>query len=95
VVAVGTATVVTVKVALVAPARMVTLGGTAAPAELLLESETTTPAPPAGAGAFSATVPIDDEPPVTLAGLSVSEVRLGPEAGCGVMVSTALCCTPA
>jgi hypothetical protein len=91
VVAVGTVTVVTVKVALVAPAEIVTLGGTEATAELLL-SETT--APPMGAGPFSATVPIEGVPPVTLAGFNVSAVRLGPDAG-GVIVSKALCCTPA
>jgi hypothetical protein len=91
VVAVGTVTVVTVKVALVAPAEIVTLAGTEATAELLL-SETT--APPMGAGPFSATVPIEGVPPVTLAGFNVSAVRLGPDAG-GVLVSKALCCTPA
>ena len=91
VVAVVTAPVVTVKFALVAPAAMVTLAGTAA-TELLLESETT--APPAGAGPFRATVPVDGDPPVTLVGFNVSEVRLGPDCA-GVIVSIALCCTPA
>ena len=91
VVAVVTATVFTVKIALVAPAAMVTLEGTTATAELL-ESETT--APPAGAGPFNATVPVDGDPPVTVVGFSVSEVRLGPDAA-GVIVSKALCCAPA
>jgi hypothetical protein len=51
----ATAKVVTVKVALVAPVGTVTFGGTLATAVLSLESEMT--APPAGAGAFSVTVP--------------------------------------
>jgi hypothetical protein len=84
--------VVTVKVALAVPAAMVTVEGTMATAELL-DSETT--APPAGAGPFNATVPVlDCDPPVTLVGFNVSEVRLGPDCA-GVIVSKALCCTPA
>lgn len=69
----------TVKVAFVAPAAMVTLEGTTATAALLLDSEITIP--PAGASPFSATVPIEEVPPGTLAGLSVSDVRLGPDGG--------------
>ena len=65
-----TALVLTVKVALLAPARTVTLEGTLA-ATLLLESITC--APPVGAGALSVTVPVDCTPPVTLVGFSVSE----------------------
>jgi hypothetical protein len=80
----------TVKVTLVAPAGMVTLEGTPA-APLLLESVTR--APPAGAGALSVTVPVEDcKPPITLVGLSVSDVRVG--SGAGVTVSEALLLTP-
>jgi hypothetical protein len=66
-----TAKVVTVNVALEAPAGMVTLVGTVAAAVLVLERETE--APLLGAGALSATVPVEGEPPLTLVGLSVSE----------------------
>ena len=52
-----TACVLTVKLALLAPAGMVTLAGGLA-ALLLLESATC--APPAGAAALSVTVPVDD-----------------------------------
>ena len=59
-----------------APAGTVTSDGTRAAAVLLLESATR--APPAGAGPFSVTVLVEDSrPPVTLAGLSVSEDRVG------------------
>ena len=70
-----TACVLTVKLALLAPAGMVTLAGTLA-AALLLESVTWAPA--AGAGPLRVTVPVDDcAPPVTLVGFSVSEEALG------------------
>src|SRR5258705_3132978 len=59
----ATAPVVTLKVALVAPAGMLTLAGTEA-APLLLESATC--APPVGAGPSSDTVPVAGLPPVTL-----------------------------
>jgi hypothetical protein len=69
----ATALVLTVKIALVAPAGMDTLDGTAA-AELLLESVTS--APPAGAGPLSVTVPVEDcVPPIMLVGFKVSEER--------------------
>lgn len=69
-----TGLVVTVKVALVAPAATVTLPGTVATPVLLLEREMT--APPLGAGAPNVTVPVEALPPVTLDGLSVREVRV-------------------
>jgi len=67
--------VFTVKVALVAPAGMVTLASTVATAVLLLERETR--APPVGAGPLSLTLPVEGDPPLTLVGFSVSEVRVG------------------
>src|SRR6266481_1220698 len=88
-----TALVLTVNVALVAPAETVTLAGTVAAAVLPLERETRTP--PLGAGALSATVPVEGEPPLTLVGFSVREVRVGPGGGCGVTVSGAVKVTPA
>jgi hypothetical protein len=63
-----TATVVTVKVALIAPAGTVTLAGTVATDVLLLERETT--APPLGAAPLSVTVPVEGDPPLTLLGFS-------------------------
>src|SRR5437667_12253825 len=74
-VVVATGFVLTVKLALVAPAGTVTLAGTAATPVLLLDKLTT--APPLGAGALSVTVPVDELPPVTLDGLKVSEVKAG------------------
>ena len=71
-----TALVLTVNVALLAPAATVTLAGTVAVDVLLLERETT--APPVSAGPLSVIVPVEDcAPPVTLVGFSVSEERLG------------------
>ena len=81
---VATAMVVTLKVALVAPAATVTLAGTVA-AALSLESATC--APPAGAGPFSVTVAVEAFPPVTLAGVSVSADTV---AGTGITVSDAV-----
>jgi hypothetical protein len=72
---VATAIVVSVKVALVAPAGMVTPEGTLAVA-LLLESATR--APPLGAGPFSVTVPVgDDVAPVTLVGFMTNAEGTG------------------
>jgi hypothetical protein len=65
--------VLTVNVAVVAPAATVTLAGTLAAVVLLLESVTS--APPAGAGALSVTVPVEELPPVTLVGFTESEER--------------------
>ena len=61
--------VVTVNVAVVLPAGTVTLEGSCA-AELLSESDTTIP--PEGAGPVRVTVPIDELPPVTDVGLTVT-----------------------
>jgi hypothetical protein len=69
----ATALVLTVNVAVVAPAATVTLEGTLATVVLLLESATI--APPAGAGPLSVTVPAEEFPPVTLVGFSESEER--------------------
>ena len=71
-----TPVVLTVNVALLAPAATVTLAGTVAVDVLLLERETA--APPVSAGPLSVTVPVEDcTPPVTLVGLSISEERFG------------------
>jgi hypothetical protein len=74
----ATELVLTANVALVAPAPTVTLEGTLAAVVLLLESITC--APPDGAGPLNVTVPVEEFPPVTLAGFSESEER---EAGAG------------
>jgi hypothetical protein len=88
-----TALVVTVNVALVAPAATSTLEGTLAAAVLLLESVTC--APPAGVGPLNVTVPVDDcAPPITLVGFSASEESVGAGGGAGVTVSAAVRLTP-
>ena len=75
-----TVLVVTVKVALVAPAGTVTLEGTCAAPVLPLESATC--APPDGAAPLKLTVPVEDcEPPTTLDGFNVSEVSVGSDGG--------------
>ena len=81
----ATELVVTVKLALVAPAGTVTLGGTEATAGWLLPSDTT--APPAGAAAFKVTVAVEELPPTTLLGFSVREVTIGEPPPGGVMTS--------
>ena len=84
-----TACVLTVKLALLAPAGMVTLAGTLAAVSLL---ESVTCAPAAGAGPLRVTVPVDDcAPPVTLVGFSVSEETV---MGGGVTVSEAVRVVP-
>src|SRR5213593_3778907 len=72
--------VVTVKVALVAPAGTVTLNGTVAAVEL---HESETDPPPLGAGALNVTVPVDEAPPSTLVGLNDTVERTGPGGGGG------------
>jgi hypothetical protein len=67
----GTEVVLTVKVALLAPAAMLTLAGTVAAEVLLLERVTT--APEDGAAALSVTVPWEVLPPTTLIGFSERE----------------------
>ena len=67
----ATELVLTVKVALLAPAGMFTLAGTVAATVLLLERVTTAPD---GAAALSVTVPWDVLPPTTLVGFSVNEL---------------------
>src|SRR6267143_1605007 len=85
-----TALVLTVNVALLAPAATVTVAGTVAVDVLPLIRETT--APPVVAGPLSVTVPVEGDPPVTLVGFSVSEERV--RAG-GSTVSEAVLVTPA
>ncbi len=79
-----TAVVVTVKLALVAPAATITPDGTEATDGLLLESVTA--APPDGAPALSVTVPVEDWPPVTLAGFRVSEASVVPRVAVRVVL---------
>jgi hypothetical protein len=67
---VPTALVATAKVAVVAPAATVTLAGTVAAAVLLLERVTAVP--PLGAAFVSVTIPVEEPPPVTVAGFSVT-----------------------
>src|SRR5258705_294445 len=81
-----TALVLTVNVALVAPATTVTLAGTRATVVLLLESATC--APPAGAGPLNVTAPVDEFPPVTLVGLNVSGASVGAGGAQGVASGT-------
>ena len=80
----ATGWVVMVNVALIAPAGTVTLAGTLATAVSPLDKLTT--APPEGAGALRVTVPVELVPPLTLAGLSVTE-EIGPTDGSTVTVA--------
>lgn len=82
-----TALVVTVNVAVFAPANTVTLTGTCAAPVLLLDSVTTEP--PVGAAPLNTTVAVELLFPVMLVGLRVSELRVG-----GLTVSVALWATP-
>jgi hypothetical protein len=70
---VATAVVVTVKVAVVAPAGTVTELGTVAG----LVAESPTEVPPVGAAPVKVTVPVDEFPPVTVAGLTATEATVG------------------
>src|SRR2546427_459663 len=83
-----TGLVLTVKVAVVAPLGTVTLDGTVATPVLLLDSETR--APPLGAGALSATVPVEELPPVTLVGFKVRASRVTARPGVFSNTETAL-----
>ena len=87
-----TALVLTVNVALVAPAATVTLDGTRAAVVLLLDNATD--APPAGAAPLNVTVPVDEFPPVTLVGFSASELSVTAGGAAGWTVSEADLVTP-
>jgi len=88
-----TALVLTVKLAVVAPAATVTLPGTRAALVLLLESATT--APPVGAAPLNVTVPVDDcAPPVTLVGFSVNEDNVTRAGAGGFTISVAILVVP-
>ena len=79
-----TALVVTLKLALLAPAATVTLARTPAAAGLLLESVTT--APPEGAAAVKVAVPVEEVGPTTLGGFTDTADKLataGAVAACG------------
>ena len=73
--------VITLKLTDVTPAGTLMLVGTATTFGLLLKRLIT--APPEGAGALSVTVPVDVNPPLTLAGLRVSVLSVG--SGMGVV----------
>ena len=70
-----------VKLALVDPAATVTLGGTVAATGLSLVSATGNP--PAGAAEVRVTVPVEDVPPMTSVGLTVTFESVGVDDGGG------------
>jgi hypothetical protein len=78
-----TATVVTVNVAVVDPAATVTLAGVV---EEALLSDKVTSVPPVGAAPVRVTVPVEELPPVTLAGLMATLASAG-----GLIVTVAVC----
>jgi hypothetical protein len=86
-----TALVLTMNVALVAPAATVTLPGTVAAAVLSLIRETA--APPVDAGPLRVTVPIEEDPPITLIGLSATAESVAEPVG--ATLSEAVLVTPA
>ena len=86
-----TALVLTMNVALAAPAATVTLAGTVVAAVLSLIRETA--APPLGAGPLSVTVPVEGDPPVTLIGLSATAESVAEPVG--ATLSEAVLVTPA
>jgi hypothetical protein len=79
-----------VNVAVVFPAATVTDAGTVAEVPLLARE---TLAPPEGAALVSVTVPLEDVPPVTLVGLSVTDESVA-AALAGVIVSAAVLLMP-
>ena len=85
----STGNVVMVNDALVAPAGMVTVGGTLAEPGRLLPRLTVTP--PEGAGLSIVTVPVDGVPPCTLVGLTEKPVSVG---RLGATTRLADCVTP-
>lgn len=87
VVTASTALVVTVNVAVVAPAATVTLTGVL---EDVLSSDNVTTEPPAGAAPLRVTVPVEEVPPVTVTGLIVKFERVG-----ALIVRAAVFVTPA
>jgi hypothetical protein len=76
--------VVAVKVAVVAPAATVTDAGTWA-AAVLLEVKLTT-APPVGAGLSRVTVPVDDVPPATDAGFTLTPLNAAAPPGASTVM---------
>jgi hypothetical protein len=73
-------------VAVFAPAVTVTLAPTCAAALLLVS---VTSAPPAGAAPLNVTVPVDELPPTTVAGLNEADVTVTGFAVAGFTVTTA------